>query len=72
MPVTGTITKNVKDEIRVSRDECNGLNMINLRVSYAAVPGEKRPSKQGVAFRASILPEMMEALDCAGQSGGAE
>lgn len=72
MPLVATIPKNSREKIRVSRDEYNGHDLINLRIFYDAGEGDMRPSKKGLAFKVSILPEMMEALDFAGKSEGAE
>jgi len=62
MPVIATIQKNSREEIRVSRDEYNGHDLINLRVFFDAGEGDMRPGNKGLAFNASLLPEVMKAL----------
>lgn len=56
------IAKNSREVIRVTRGEFKGHDMVNLRVFYDAGDGEMKPGKQGVAFRAALLPDMLEAL----------
>ncbi|KAA9005942.1 transcriptional coactivator p15/PC4 family protein [Histidinibacterium aquaticum] len=61
MTVLASIRKNAREELRVSRDEYKGHDMINLRVFYDA-GDEMRPGKQGIAFKAELLPELLNAL----------
>jgi len=57
------ITKNAREVIRVERQDFKGHDVINLRVFYDAGDGEMKPGKQGVAFRATLLPDIVRALD---------
>jgi Transcriptional Coactivator p15 (PC4) len=57
-----TIKKNSREEIRVSRSDFNGHDLVNLRVWFKAEDGSKRPGKSGIAFRISLLPEVAAAL----------
>ena len=57
-----TIKKNTREEIRVSRGEFNGHDLVNLRVWFETEDGSKRPGKSGIAFRISLLPEVSAAL----------
>ncbi|MEM7473234.1 MAG: transcriptional coactivator p15/PC4 family protein [Pseudomonadota bacterium] len=63
MSLIASIPKNSREEIRVSRDDYNGHDLINIRVFYDAGEGEMRPGKQGVAFKAALLPEVLGALE---------
>lgn len=65
MSLIASITKNTREEIRISRDEYNGHDLINLRVFYDAGEGEMRPGKQGVAFKAALLQDVLNALTAA-------
>ncbi len=56
------IIKNSREAIRVTRGEFKGHDMVNVRVFYDAGDGEMKPGKQGVAFRAALLPEVVDAL----------
>ncbi|MDA8746658.1 transcriptional coactivator p15/PC4 family protein [Litoreibacter sp.] len=67
MSLIASIAKNSREEIRVSRDEYNGHDLINLRVFYDAGEGEMRPGKQGVAFKATLLPDVLNALGMASE-----
>ena len=63
MALITQIPKNSREEYRVSRDEFRGHDLINIRVYYITEDGEMRPGKQGVSFRAELLPEFMGALN---------
>lgn len=70
----GRITKNVREEIRISRDEFEGHDLINLRVYFTDKDGSRRPGKQGLAFKIALLPEVQAALQRAAElvsEGGA-
>ncbi|KEJ94159.1 Transcriptional Coactivator p15 (PC4) [Pseudosulfitobacter pseudonitzschiae] len=56
------IVKNSREIIRVTRDDFKGHDMVNVRVFFDAGGGEMKPGKQGVAFRAALLPDMLNAL----------
>tara|TARA_R110000751_G_scaffold233328_1_gene334180 strand:+ start:7745 stop:7960 length:216 start_codon:yes stop_codon:yes gene_type:complete len=56
------IVKNSREIIRVTRDDFKGHDMVNVRVFFDAGGGEMKPGKQGVAFRAALLPDMLSAL----------
>ena len=56
------ITKNTREELRIERQEYRGHDLINFRVWYDDGTGEYRPGKQGIAFRAELLPEVVNAL----------
>ncbi len=65
------IQKNAQEEIHVSREEYMGHDVINLRVWYLAKDGEKHPTKKGVAFSATLLPDVQTALaKLVDQNGG--
>ncbi|MBM2303890.1 transcriptional coactivator p15/PC4 family protein [Sulfitobacter pseudonitzschiae] len=56
------IVKNSREIIRVTRDDFKGHDMVNVRVFFDAGGGEMKPGKQGVAFRAALLPDVLNAL----------
>ncbi len=56
------IPKNKREEIRISRETFKGTDLVNVRVFFDAGEGEMRPGKQGVAFRTSLLPDVLDAL----------
>ncbi|UWR10948.1 transcriptional coactivator p15/PC4 family protein [Sulfitobacter mediterraneus] len=56
------IRKNSREVIRVTREEFNGHDLVNIRVFFDAGGGVLKPGKQGVAFRAALLPELQAAL----------
>jgi hypothetical protein len=62
-----SIPKNSREEIHVSRDEYNGHDLINLRVFYDVGEGDMRPGKQGVAVKATLLPDVLNALQNASE-----
>ncbi len=70
--MTVTIQKNRAEEIRVSREEYMGHDLITVRVRFKAETGNMHPTKKGVAFSAALLPDIQKALaEMAGQTGGA-
>ncbi|WP_407491882.1 transcriptional coactivator p15/PC4 family protein [Pseudooceanicola sp. MF1-13] len=56
------ITKNSREEIRVSVNEYQGHQLVSLRVWFEADDGDMRPSKKGLAFRVELLPQVSAAL----------
>ncbi len=64
------IQKNTQEEIQVSREEYMGRDVVNMRVWYLAKDGEKHPTKKGVAFSATLLPDVQRALTEMAQEGG--
>lgn len=66
------ISKNAREEIRVSVDDFQGRRLCNVRVRYR--DGEElRPGKQGIALRLDLLPQLVDALQRAARDaeGGA-
>jgi hypothetical protein len=62
MALITQIPKNSREEFRVSRDDFQGYDLINIRVFFVSKDGEMLPGKQGVAFKAELLPEFIDAL----------
>ncbi len=60
---TFEIRKNSREVIRVTREEFNGHDLVNIRVFFDAGGGDMKPGKQGVAFRAALLPDIIDALN---------
>lgn len=56
------IRKNAREVIRIERQDFKGHDLINIRVFFDAGEGEMKPGKQGVAFRAALLPDILDAL----------
>ena len=56
------LRKNSREELRVSLDEFRGYQLLNLRVWFAGEDGSLRPGKQGVAVRAEMAAELVDAI----------
>lgn len=64
----GAVPKNSREAVLVSRD---GRRFVDVREFYwARDAGEYRPSKQGVAFDAALLPDVLVLLEEAGRKLG--
>lgn len=63
------IRKNSREEIHVTRADFKGHDVVNIRVFLDAGEGEMRPGKQGVAFNAALLPEVLAALQSLAEEG---
>lgn len=70
MPLIVTVTKASPVETYVSRGGFNGHGRINLTVFFDAEEGDKRADNKRLAFRASLLPEVIKALGQADKIGG--
>ncbi|MEO0667561.1 MAG: transcriptional coactivator p15/PC4 family protein [Pseudomonadota bacterium] len=55
------IPKNNREVFRVSLDEYQGHQMLNVRVWYRA-DDELRPGKQGIAVKADKVPDLLDAI----------
>ncbi|WP_170387011.1 transcriptional coactivator p15/PC4 family protein [Ruegeria atlantica] len=64
------IKKNKAEEIRVSREEYMGHDLVTVRVWFKAETGIMHPTKKGVAFSAALLPDIQQALTEVAQEGG--
>jgi hypothetical protein len=61
-----TIRKNAKDEIRVTRGVYKGLDVIGVRVWFRDRESlEMRPGRDGLAFRAKLVDDVIDALQAA-------
>ena len=60
----GTIKKNSREEIRLTLEDYKGHRVFNARVWYGH-DDDMRPGKQGLAYRAELLPAFAEALEAA-------
>ncbi|NOE18889.1 hypothetical protein GS634_12235 [Ruegeria atlantica] len=63
MALITQVPKNSREEFRVSRDDSQGHDLNNIRVFFISKDGEMLPGKQGVAFKAELLPEFIDALN---------
>ncbi|MBM3891673.1 MAG: hypothetical protein FJ388_21375 [Verrucomicrobia bacterium] len=63
-PLIGEVRKNSRETIRVQLTEYEGHKLCDLRVwANATVPGAPpTPTKKGVTFSRSILPDVIELL----------
>lgn len=61
-PVT-EVRKNAREVIRITREEFNGHDLINLRVFYDAGEGVMKPGRHGLSFRADLLVEVLQGLE---------
>lgn len=59
------IRKNAREELRVSLSEFNGHQLANLRIWFTADDGTMRPGNKGLAFKLTMLPDVIEALQSA-------
>jgi hypothetical protein len=65
-----TIRKNTREEIRVTRGEYKGHDIIAVRVWFEdRETGEMRPGKDGLAFRVDLVDEVIEGLQAAKDGG---
>lgn len=69
--VVATITKNSREEIRVTIGEFHGKTILNLRVWFRGDGHEMRPGK-GLACRVDLLPQLAAALAEAERQARAE
>ena len=61
-----TVRKNAREEIRVTRGAFKGFDVIGVRVWFQdRDTGEMRPGKDGLAFRAELVDEVIAALQAA-------
>ncbi len=61
-----TIRKNAREEIHITRGEYKGHDVVGVRVWFQdRDTGEMRPGKDGLAFRAELVDEIIEALQAA-------
>jgi Transcriptional Coactivator p15 (PC4) len=61
-----TIRKNGREEIRITRGDFKGFDVVGVRVWFQdRDTGEMRPSKDGLAFRAALVDEIIEGLRAA-------
>ena len=54
--------KNALERVRVALTEYRGHDLIDLRVYYTDDGETYKPSRKGVAFNASLLPDLEEAV----------
>lgn len=56
------IQKNVKETIKITRDEFNGHDLCSIRVFTIGDDGKQYPTKKGITFKVEILDQIIEAL----------
>ncbi|MDA8585564.1 PC4/YdbC family ssDNA-binding protein [Rhodobacteraceae bacterium] len=56
------VQKNAREELRVERQDYCGHGLINFRAWYDDRTDEYRPCKRGIAFKAEVLPEVLDLL----------
>jgi hypothetical protein len=57
------ISKNRREEVRISIDEYKGRKFVSIRVFYSDKDGEFRPTRKGITFPPSHLAEMQKAIN---------
>jgi hypothetical protein len=60
--VLRTLTKNSREQIRISLSDFHGRQVIDIRVYYQGPNGEWLPGKKGLAFTSEKLPLFLDAL----------
>src|SRR5271154_1247184 len=66
-----TVRKNAREEIRITRGDFKGFDVVGVRVWFQdRESGEMRPGKDGLAFRAELVDEIIEGLRAAKAEGG--
>ena len=60
--MTVIIRKNIREQIRIERQDYKGHDLINMRVWYDDGSGEYCPGKQGIAFRTELVGDIQSAL----------
>ena len=60
--VLQTLTKNSREQIRISLSDFHGRQVINIRVYYLGPDGEWLPGRQGLAFTIEKMPLFINAL----------
>lgn len=63
--LVATISKNSREELRVSLNRWKGFELLNFRIWYDAGGGEWRPGKSGFAIRIEQISELAVAIDAA-------
>ena len=61
------IQKNTREEIRVGMGEFKGHPLVSIRVWVTA---EDLPTKKGLAFSPTLLPDVIAALEAAQKEAG--
>lgn len=56
------ITKNTREEIRLTREHFKGREIFSARTWFKAPDGTMRPGKGGIAFRLDLLPDFAAAV----------
>lgn len=69
MNAASDIPKNNREIIRIERQEYRGHDLINLRVWYDDGEGNYKPGKQGVAFQAALIPQVLDAFSALVSAG---
>jgi hypothetical protein len=61
-----TVRKNAREEIRITRGDFKGFDVVGVRVWFQdRDTGVMRPGKDGLAFRAELVDEIIEGLRAA-------
>ena len=68
--VVKTVRKNVHEDIRVGLQEFRGRPIASVRVWFEAEDASMPPGKDGLNFKADLLPELADALARAVEEAG--
>lgn len=60
-----TLTKNSREDVRVSLAEFGGVDLVDLRIWASFDGAERRPTKKGVSLKVTSLSELIKGLQAA-------
>lgn len=66
------IKKNAREDICISREIFKGHDIVQIRTFYRDHDGQMRPSRKGIAFRADLLPTVIDGLFDAENEGSGQ
>lgn len=68
MQILGDIPKNKREKILVSTDDYRDHAVCTIRVYFNAEADTWLPTRKGITFASSFLPEIIQALKAASES----
>ena len=64
--VVGEFEKNAKDVVRVTLNQYNGMDLINVRIFYRDKDGQLKPGKDGFSLKVDQFAQFARLLADAG------
>lgn len=58
----GECQKNQRELLRVTLENFNGHDLINLRVWFQAADGDRKPGTKGLSLNVRMIPELLRLL----------